>query len=454
MSFEQARMIAKPRRNTGSYCLALLCALLLTSAAEAEKTWKTVAEMSAEDKALFDPATSTPRSSEFPQMPAERYPFEAPYTAEEMGYRSAEFPHVSRWEATILDVFGVITSSGYINQGETVFYISLNVGDGYEAYLYDRKPGDVYARWMTYDTFPPELVGTQQLWVPYRTGKAFGTKMDYFIYSPQLRRVRRQPEPRRDQRFPDNAQTFDDVMGRDPWEFEWELLGTDVLYETIRFPNTRPTITLGTDDGGFVERDTASMKLMGDDFPGYTADGGVACWVVRATAKDDWLPGYSDKTLILWLEKTTFYPLRQEKYDREGKLTTIEVRLTEHQRPDLGPFGYTAFNTVYWFIPNDLLSYTFHNPHRPHGWSDEEKSTIFSAEFMRRDWLIDPVKSQVLIDDPDKYFLRPHVHPEKFPGQRNVALPPEAEARIRAQNEAGHLVFESTNAAAKAAGEN
>ena len=201
-----------------------------------------------------------------PYIPAEPYPFQAPYTAEEMGFRSAEFVHLARWPQAIVDVFGVVTSSGYINQGVSVGYASLHGRPGLEGYIHDVKPGEPYARWTMYDTFPPESEGTQQLWLPYRTDMQNRTKMDYYIYSEQLRRVRRQPQPLRDQRFPDNSQTFDDVLGRDPWELSWQLLGTDVLYETIRFPNTRPTITQNI-GGQFVERQTAAIKMMGDDYP-------------------------------------------------------------------------------------------------------------------------------------------------------------------------------------------
>ena len=415
-------------------------------------SWTALEHLSAADKAGFDPAVSTPRDAQFPYMPAERFPFEPPYTAEEMGYRSAEFPHVSRWEGTLLDVFGVITSTGYVNQGETVFYLMLDGKEGYATYLYDTAPGAIYTRWMTYDTFPPESESTQQLWLPRRTDAEFRTKMDYFIYSPQLRRVRRQPEPRRDQRFPDNAQTFDDVIGRDPWEFEWRLIGTDVLYETVRFPNTRTTIALANADGVVEERATSSVRIMGDTFDNYTADGGVACWVVVATAKADWLPGYSEKKLILWLEKDSFYPLRREKYDLEDRLMTVEVRLVHQPRPDLGAHGFAAMQTVYWNVENDLISYSFHDPHRPHAWTDEEKAMIFTAEFMRRDWLYEPMKSDVLIKDPDQYYLRPNVYPDKFPAERNTALEPAIEARVRAQNEAGRLIFETAAPDVRTAG--
>jgi len=422
--------------------IALIVCMLSIAAAYANPTWRIVEHMSAQDKAHFDPATSTPRHPNFPEMPAELYPFEPPYTAEEMGYRSAEFPHISRWSATALDVFGSITSSGYMNQGQAVFYVSQEYGFGLESYLYKAPAGKVQSRWAMYDTFPPENEGSQSLWIPYRTDHEFRTKMDFFVYSPQLRRVRRLPAPRRDQRFPDNAQTFDDVVGRDPWEFQWSLLGTDVLYETVRLPNTRPTIMLNRGERGFVERSSSSFKTMGDNFPHYLPDGGVACWVLKATPRDDWLPGYLEGALVLWLEKTTFFPLRQEKYDRDGKLMTIEVRLAEHVNAKHGTFGYAPLINVYWNIPNDLISYSFHDPHYPHDWTEEEKNMLFTAEFMRRDWLLEPLKSEVRILKPEQFYMRPKLHADKFPETRDTSLPADTEAHLKAQNQAGRLVFE------------
>jgi len=268
--------------------------------------------------------------------------------------------------------------------------------------------------------------------------------VDFFVYSPSLRRVRRQPEPRRDQRFPDNAQTFDDVLGRDPWELQWELIGTDVIYETMRFPSTRPTITLNVDGKGFVERKTADLRIMGDSFEHYRSDGGVDCWVVKATAKPDWLPDYNEKYLVFWLEKNTFFPVRMEKYGKDGRLMMVEVRLSDKQRPDLGDFGYTAFSTIYWNVDQDLIGYSFHDGHTARTWTEEEEAMIFTAEFMRREWLLEPIKSQVLIDSPEEFFLRPLIYPENFPQHRNPTLRPAVEARYRAQESAGRLVFESS----------
>ena len=442
MNSESRQLI--PRAVRG---LALLCTLLLPIAAGAQTaTWRGVEGLTAEERALFDPATTTPRDSTIPYIPAEPYPFEAPYTAEEMGYLQSEFTHTSRWGHMLVDTFGVVTSSGYINQGAMVMNVAVGGRAGLLGYINDSKPGEVYGKWTLHNTFPPESEGTQQLWLPARTDMEHNTKMDLFIYTSGLRRVRRQPEPRRDQRFPDNAQTFDDILGRDPWELDWELMGADVIYETVRFPSTRQTVTFNVPGQGFVARQTSSLKIMGDGFEHYRNDGGVDCWVVKGTMKPEWLPNYNEKYLVFWLEKNTFVPLRIEKYGNDGRLMMIEVRLSEKENPARGDFGYTAMASVYWNIDYDLIGYSIHDGHTVREWTDEEEATIFTAEFMRREWLLEPLKSQTVIESPEEFFLRPHLYPEKFPGQRNSTLPPTVDARYRAQEAAGKLVFEASDA--------
>jgi len=198
MSFE-APKAARCGRSIASFLAALFC--IAVSHANAEgPIWRTVEDLSPEDRALYDPATSTPRDSAIPYIPAETYPFKAPYTSEEMGYRSAEFIHVARWSYSMVDVFGVVTGSGYINQGASVTFITVGGRPGLAGYIHDTKPGEVYSKWTFYDTFPPESEGAQQLWLPYRTDMENRTKMDFFVYSPQtlsgqLADVRRRPGP-------------------------------------------------------------------------------------------------------------------------------------------------------------------------------------------------------------------------------------------------------------------
>ena len=55
-------------------------------------------------------------------------------------------------------------------------------------------------------------------------------------------------------------------------------------------------------------------------------------------------------------------------------------------------------------------------------------------------------------EDPDEYYMRPRLFADKFPDARNVSIPADVEARVRAQNEAGHLIFGSGVAATNTAG--
>jgi hypothetical protein len=413
------------------------------------KTWKTVAEMSAAEKAEVDLRTETPRDPKVPYLPAEKYPFAPPYSAEEMAYRAMEFPHIARWSHAMADSYGSLTSGGFLNQGVTIglnFYIP---GDGVLGQIEQTAPGQDYSRMVFYYTFPPEQLGTQELWVLYRTDQNVTSKLDYFTYAPSLRRVRRQPQPRRGERFPNNVQSFDDIIGRDAWEFSWRFLGTDVIYETVRFPDTRPSITLASPGSQFREVPTRQLKMMGDSYPFYTADGGIECYVIVGVVRPDWLPGYSASKILYWLDRHYFYPVRIEQYDGEGRLRVVEVRTAKQENPALKDRGYAALITVYYDLSLDLMSYSIHDAHLVKEWSAEDRAVMFGPDFMRRGWLMYPLKTQSLVSSPAEFFLRPRLYEGKFPQERPIVLAADVEARIRAQEAAGRLVFESAVAGVK-----
>ncbi|MSQ47089.1 MAG: hypothetical protein EXR78_01680 [Deltaproteobacteria bacterium] len=71
---------------------------------------------------------------------------------------------------------------------------------------------------------------------------------------------------------------------------------------------------------------------------------------------------------------------------------------------------------------------------------------MFGPDFMRRQWLMYPLKTQAFVKAPAEFFLRPLLHPGKFPDARKIELASEIDARIRAQEAAGRLVFETTTA--------
>src|SRR5262249_36577739 len=257
------------------------------------RTWKTVDELSADERARVDLSENTPRHPTVPYLPAEPYPFQPPVTAEEVGYRAMGFPQRPRWSCVFANVWGSISAQGVLlNPGKSVAFMAYPEPAGVAA-EFVRKPGEELYRYLGQNTFPPDAEGSQRMTIRYRTDQGFVKKEESFMYTPSIRRVRHQAPNRRQDKFPNQAQTMDDATGRDAWEFSWRFVGTDVLHQTIRFPITRPTVTLGNqNDGVLREVKVSDLKLMGDAYPHYTADGGVECYVVEARAREDWLPNY------------------------------------------------------------------------------------------------------------------------------------------------------------------
>lgn len=407
-----------------------------------ERTWKTVNELSTDEKARIDLSENTPRNSEFPYLPAESYPFQPPFTAEEMGYRMMEFTQRPRWSCAFANLFGSITAEGFLlGKGMNISYSAYPDPGGVGVEL-ATKPGAEIYRYLTQGVFPPESQGSQNLLIRYRTDHTFTKKEDLFSYSLATRRVRHQNQMRRGDKFPYMAQSFDDASGRDAWEFHWRILGTDILHHTVRFPVTRPTVTVA--DGDYLhDVPTTDIKLMGDEYPHYTAGGGVSCYVVEARPREDWLPDYYASRIIYWLDQYAFYPLRTEVYDREGRLSQIEVRLTKLMNPALKERGYGPFLILGWDVPLDLMTYIVRDGHRTMKWSAVDRETFFNPDFMRRQWFLTPIKSQLGVDTPEEFFLRPMLDADKFPTERHIQLNAALAARIQAQNATGHLVFDS-----------
>ena len=412
------------------------------------RTWKYLNELSEAERRNIDLRTDTPRDTTLPYLPAEPYPFTAPYTAEEMGFRAMEFPHIARWNFAMIEDFGSIMPTGSLTTAKTIVLAVYPEPEGLVAY-FKARPGDIYARWLSQDTYPPENLGNQMMMLQHRTDQTATAKTDLFMYSPVLRRVRRFPQPRRQDRFPDQPMTFDDFLGRDAWEFTWRVIGTDVLTETVRFPNTRKSLTLMTSDGELKDIPVSSFKLMGDEYPHYTPEGGVPCYVVEAKAKSDWLNDYYAPRIIYWLDQYAFYPLRTEMYAANGELVAMETRLAALYNPDLKERGYHNVITNWWNAQLDFLSYGIHDSHRRRQWTEKDKEIYFNPDFMRRVWFPIPMKTLATVRTPEEMFLRPRLSRDKFPEERKVIVSPEVDMRIQAQDAAGHLVFTETVADAK-----
>ena len=406
-----------------------------------ERTWRYMSELSKEELQGLDLRTETPRDATFSYLPAEPYPYAAPYTAEEMGLISTEFAHMPRRNCALIEDYGTISANGYLTTAQAIGLVSYRDPGGLLGQL-QTKPGEWYTQWLFQTIAPAERHGRQSLYTLYRTDQTFHTRLNLFIYSPELRRVRRQPQPRRQDKAPGFASGYENFLNRDAWEFRWRFIGADVLFETVRFPRIRTSITLTAADGSLFETAPQALKVMGRDYPAYTPEGGVACYVVEARTREDWIPGYYAPKILYWLDRQTFFPLRIEEYDANGVLTYIEDRTAHLVNPELGNTGYEAHIFLSWDIPQDIMSYDVHDAYQPRAWSVADQQVFFSPDFLRRVWFVAPLKSQATVPNPEAFFLRPALYREKFPQERQIVLAPQLEARIRAQETAGRLVFE------------
>ncbi|MGH8010391.1 MAG: DUF1329 domain-containing protein, partial [Candidatus Binatia bacterium] len=392
--------------------------------ADRQRTWRYVAELSEAEKATIDWRTDTPRDPQVPYLPAERYPFLPPYTAEEMGLRAMEFPHTPLWNHTLIDIGLTVTHTGFLDQRVSIIPVLYLPRAGFPEHLYQIKPGQELYRWLQQSVSPPESYGTQTLFIGYRTDQRFTTKLDMFAYTPALRRIRRQPQPRREDRLPNSASTIDDLLGRDAWEFSWRMLGTDILHDTVRFPVTLQHTVLTNEEGAYINVPVSEIKLMGKEYPDYTAEGGVPCYVVEAMPKEEWLPHYYTGKLIYWLDKRSFFPLRIEEYNREGNLMFINTRIATRANPKLGERGYAVLFDLWWDIPLDLMTASIHGIIGKE-WSEKDKEAFFNPGFMRREWFLEPPKNLMGLNSPEEFYLRPRLDAEKFPQDRKIDISPE-----------------------------
>ncbi|MBM4255010.1 MAG: DUF1329 domain-containing protein [Deltaproteobacteria bacterium] len=430
----------------GVFIVAFLLSLQMmsTSRASEKRTWRYVNELSQEELQKLDLRAETPRDTTFPYLPAEPYPYAAPYSAEEMGFIATDFAHMPRHNCALIEDYGTISANGYLTTAQAIGLVSYREPAGLLGQL-QTKPGEWYTQWLFQTIAPAERHGRQSLYTLYRTDQTHQIRLDLFVYSPELRRVRRQPQPRRQDKALGTALGYENFLNRDAWEFRWRILGTDVLYETVRFPRTRASITLTAADGSLSEAAPNALKIMGRDYPAYTPEGGVACYVVEARTREEWIPGYYAPKILYWLDQQAFFPLRIEEYDPAGVLTYIEDRTAQFVNPELKNKGYEAHIFLSWDIPQDIMSYDVHDAYRPQAWTAADQEIFFSPDFLRRVWFVAPLKSQATVPSPETFFLRPALYRDKFPQDRKIEISSQLQARIRAQDAAGRLVFEENH---------
>jgi hypothetical protein len=271
------------------------------------------------------------RDPQYPWVLKASFPFkpswprrDVPYTGEElMWFRECHF-----WSgegAVTQDYFGyspTMNRRGLIVSKN--FYIKrTQYWDRFDEIVhYNKGINGVWQKVFTILDNPPENRGFAQLMIKYNNAPGKWRDPDRYMWIPALRRVRRSAGGDRQDDTLGFPASNDDNGERQIWEFTYEIIGEDVVYEINGMKGTQ---MLG-DPKMIVDHPYYPGEgIWGDGTNPYREDGGVECWVVKTTPKD---PKYYLGYMLHWIEKRTKLELRQEQYDHEGNLWRIEFVTT------------------------------------------------------------------------------------------------------------------------------
>jgi hypothetical protein len=288
------------------------------------------------DEPIKDWADPEHRHPQYSWVPKQPFPFKpswprknVPYTGEELlWFREANF-----WGAeggktqdycgycTVMNRRGLIINKNFYIK-RTHYWERFD-----EVVHYGMGINGLYQKVFTILDNPPEIRGFAQLVVKYNNAPGKWKDPDRYAWIPALRRVRRSAGGDRQDDTMGFPASNDDNGERQFWEYNYEIIGEDVLYEV----NGQKGHAILGDPKLIVDNPTyPGQGVWGDGRNPYREDGGVECWVVKATPKD---PKYYLGYIIYWIEKYTKQELRAEQYDKQGNFWRLEFNTTWEPYP-------------------------------------------------------------------------------------------------------------------------
>lgn len=201
---------------------------------------------------------------------------------------------------------------------------------------------------------PPEMRGFAQLMVKYLNAPGKWKDPDRYAWVPALRRVRRSAGGDRQDDSLGYPFSNDDNGERQPWEYDYWIIGEDVVCESAGVKGN----VVG-EAKSIVDNLKELLPAYGVEENPYREDGCVECYVTKMVHKYD--PKYYLGQILVWTEKYTKQFVRMEQYDREGSIWKIYEM--HYDRVDPGGHiggGYPRTNLQAWDIKRDFRTYAWY----------------------------------------------------------------------------------------------
>lgn len=325
------------------------------------------------------------------------FPWKPPYTADQLAFLedATYFPPTKNYDCDALEI--EVDARGYIRQRATMRK-RLQLYDNYQELLDFEggkvKPGEPKRKDIIFMLTPPQLKNQTLLSWTYKETPDLRKMVDWWIYIPALRQVRRLATGERSDGVAGGDMTYDDIVGREPFDENHTLLGEDTLPADDIIPEP------------------------------------VDCYVIKAVHTD---PTYYLSKRIVWIDKTRFIRWREEQYDKKGNLWRIFERRMEPQGKD-GLLDHT--NWYDWNVQKHFRQWVriFNVSHE-----GDFKEREFEPNFLRKEytWRIPNIKAYPYIKSPKDLPKLPPLLEGRFPNERKWEIPEETRRLIeKERNEA------------------
>lgn len=323
------------------------------------------------------------------------YPWSPPYTAEqimylcdavqwtggiEKAYKTADMNAIS----IQVDARGYIRQNPALRRRKNYF---ANYGEILDYTSEKLKVGEPRNKDIVFIIYPPALRGQAVVDWKYKQEPGKYKPVDFWVYVPALKMVRRLATGDRADGFAGGDMTYDDIYSLEPFDETHTLIGEDILPPGAVCPS-EPR----------------------------------ACYVVKSINRN---PNYYLSKRLRWVDKETFIPWREEQYDKKGYLRVIFEKKMEKIQ------GYTVQTLWnYWNIQRDfrqpvfIFDYRFDKP-----MSEAE----FNYDYLRKEfaWRNPSLKEFPFIKNLGDLPPRPTLLRDRFPEERKIKLPEELERELK-----------------------